>query len=419
MNYEILEALSQITKNKNIDMDFVIETLEAGLMLAAKRKFGDTDNIKIHVDPNSGEIKIIAFKKVVKEVTNPNTEIIPKEAKEIEPKAKLGDEVEVVVGFNEFGRNAISAAKQILIQRVREAERERIFEEYKNKIETVVTGGVQQIEKGHIIVNLGRGEGVIPPREQIPRERYRQGDRIRALILDVQKTAKGPQIILSRAHPNFLKRLFELEVPEIYEKIIEIKVVARQPGERTKIAVSSIDDRVDPVGACVGVKGSRVQSIVRELSSERIDIVPWSPNPETFASRALAPAKVVHIDTYHDDNSMTIVVEDDKLSLAIGKAGQNARLAAKLTGWKINILSETEYREQKKVEEQLKIYVTELPGVGEKLKEKLAAHEIETIQDLAKCSVEDLVEIEGVGKKRAASLIEKAKDYLIPSKTVK
>jgi len=417
MNYEILEALSQITKNKNIDMDFVIETLEAGLMLAAKKKFGDTDNIKIHVDPNSGEIKITAYKKVVKDVTNPNTEIIPKEAQEIEPKAKLGDEVEVVVGFNEFGRNAISAAKQILIQRVREAERERIFEEYKNKIETVVTGGVQQIEKGHIIVNLGRGEGVIPPREQIPKERYRQGDRIRALILDVQKTAKGPQIILSRAHPNFLKRLFELEVPEIYEKIIEIKVVARQPGERSKIAVSSIDDRVDPVGACVGVKGSRVQSIVRELSSERIDIIPWSPNPETFATRALAPAKVVHIDTYHDDNSMTIAVEDDRLSLAIGKAGQNARLAAKLTGWKINILSETEYREQKKLEEQLKIYVTELPGVGKKLKEKLSAHGIESIQDLAKCSVEDLVAIEGVGSKRAASLIERAKDYLSPSKT--
>ncbi len=417
MNYEILEALSQITKNKNIDMDFVIKTLEDGLMLAAKRKFGETDNIKINVDPDSGEIKIVAFKKVVEEVTNPNTEIILDEAKEIEHKAKLGDEVEVMVGFNEFGRNAISAAKQILVQRVREAEREKIFEEYKNKIETVVTGGVQQIEKGHIIVNLGRGEGVIPPREQIPKERYRQGDRIRALILDVQKTAKGPQIVLSRAHPNFVKRLFELEVPEIYEKIIEIKAVAREPGERSKVAVSSIDDRVDPVGACVGVKGSRVQSIVRELSSERIDIVPFSPDPKTFATRALAPAKVVHIDAYHDDNSMTIVVEDDRLSLAIGRAGQNARLAAKLTGWKINILSETESREQKKLEEQLKIYVTELPGVGKKLKEKLAAHGIETIQDIAKYSVEDLVKIEGVGSKRAGSLIEKAKDYLRFSKT--
>jgi len=418
MNYEILEALSQITKNKNIDMDFVIETLEAGLMLAAKKKFGETDNIKIDVDPKSGEIKIIAFKKVVEEVINPNTEIIRTEAQEIEPKVKLGDEVGVVVGFNEFGRNAISAVKQILIQRVREAERERIFEEYKDKIETVVTGGVQQIEKGHLIVHLGRAEGIIPQKEQLPRERYRQGDRIRALIVDVQKTAKGPQIVLSRAHPNFIKRLFELEVPEIYEKIIEIKTVARVPGERSKIAVSSIDDRVDPVGACVGVKGTRVQSIVRELSGERIDIVPFSPDPETFATRSLAPAKVVHIDTYHDDNSMTIVVEDDRLSLAIGRGGQNAKLAAKLTGWKINILSETEYREQKKLEEQLKIYVSELPGVGKKLKEKLVANGIETIQDLAKCSVEDLVDIEGVAEKRASSLIEKAKDYLSFSKTV-
>jgi N utilization substance protein A len=280
-----------------------------------------------------------------------------------------------------------------------------------------VTGGVQQIEKGHLIVNLGRAEGIIPPKEQIPKERYRQGDRIRALIVDVQETAKGPQIVLSRAHSGFIKRLFELEVPEIYERIIEIKAVAREPGQRCKIAVSSIDNRVDPVGACVGVKGTRVQSIVRELSSERIDIVPFSPDPETFASRALAPAKVVHIDTYHDDNSMTVVVEDDRLSLAIGRAGQNARLAAKLTGWKINILSESEYREQKQLEEQLKIYVTELPGVGKKLKERLAANGIESIQDLAKTSLEDLVAIEGVGKKRAESLIEKAKDYLAPSTT--
>ncbi len=415
MNYEILEALSQITKNKNIDMDFVIQTLEASLMSAAKKKFGNTDNIAVNVDPKSGEIKITATKKVVEQEPDPNTEITLEEAQEIDPEVDLGDEVEVEVGFDEFGRNAISVAKQNLIQKVREAERQRIYEEYKDKVETIVTGGVQQIEKGHIIVNLGRAEGIIPPKEQIPKERYRQGDRIRALIIDVQETAKGPQIILSRASSVFLKRLFELEVPEIYERIIEIKAVAREPGERCKIAVSSIDDRVDPVGACVGVKGTRVQSIVRELSSERIDIVPWNPDPETFANRALAPAKVVHIDTYHDDNSMTIVVEDDRLSLAIGRAGQNARLAAKLTGWKINILSESEYREQKKLEEQLKIYVTELPGVGKKLKEKLTAAGIETIQDLAKSSVEDLVQIEGVGKKRAESLIGKAKEYLSPS----
>jgi N utilization substance protein A len=414
MNYEILEALSQITKDKNIDMDFVIESLETGLMQAAKKKFGNTDNIKITVDRKSGEIKIAATKKVVKEVTDPNTEILLARAKELNPRVKSGGEVEVGIGFEEFGRNAIIAAKQILIQKVREAERDKIYEEYKNKVEDIVTGNVQQVDKGNLLVNLGRAEGIIPLKEQIPKEKYRQGDRIRAFVLDVQKTAKGPQIVLSRANPRFLQRLFELEVPEIYERIVEIKAVAREPGERSKIAVSSIDERVDPVGACVGVKGSRVQNIVRELSNERIDIIPWSAMPETFASRALAPAKVVHIDTYHDDNSMTIVVEDDRLSLAIGRSGQNARLAAKLIGWKINILGESEYKEQKKLEDQLKIYVTELPGVGKKLKEKLTTAGIETIQDLTKASIESLTQIEGIGEKKAESLIKAAKNYLAP-----
>jgi len=415
MNYEILEALSQITKDKNIDMDFVIESLEAGLVQAAKKKFGNAENIKIDINRKSGEIKITASKKVVKEVADPSLEIALAEAKKMNPKAKRDDEVEVDVGFEEFGRNAILAAKQILIQKVKEAERDMIYEEYKDKIEDIVTGSVQQVDKGNLLVNLGKGEGIIPLKEQIPKERYRQGDRIRACILDVQKTTKGPQIILSRAHPKFLQRLFELEVPEIYERIVEIKKVAREPGGRSKIAVSSIDNRVDPVGACVGVKGSRAQNIVRELSNERIDIIPWSALPQNFATNALAPAKVVHIDTYHDDNSMTIVVEDDRLSLAIGRSGQNARLASKLVGWKINILSESEYQEQKKVEDQLKIYVSELPGVGKKLKEKLSDAGIETIQDLAKSSIETLTEIEGIGQKKAESLIQGAKNYLTPS----
>ena len=419
MNYEILEALSQITKDKNIDMDFVIESLEAGLMLAAKKKFGNTDNIKIDINQKSGEIKIIATKKVVKEVADPNLEITLAQAKKIDPKVKPKGEVKVEIGFEEFGRNAILAAKQILIQKVKEAERDMIYEEYKDKIEDIVTGSVQQVDKGNLLVNLGKGEGIIPLKEQIPKERYRQGDRIRACILDVQKTAKGPQIILSRAHPKFVQRLFELEVPEIYERIVEIKKVAREPGGRSKIAVSSIDNRVDPVGACVGVKGTRVQNIVRELSNERIDIIPWSAMPETFATNALAPAKVVHIDTYYDDNSMTIVVEDDRLSLAIGRAGQNARLASKLVGWKINILSESEYQKQKKVEDQLKIYVSELPGVGKKLKEKLTDAGIETIQDLAKSSIETLTEIERIGQKKAESLIQAAKNYLTPAQTEK
>lgn len=414
MNYDILEALSQITKDKNIDMDFVIESLEAGLMLAAKKRFGNTDNIDINIDRKSGEIKITASKKVVAEVADPNLEITLTEAKKIEPKAKPATQVDVEIGLDEFGRNAILAAKQIIIQRVREAEREMVYDQYKDKIDDIVTGSVQQVEKGNLLVNLGRAEAIIPLKEQIPKERYRQGDRIRACIVDVQKTAKGPQIVLSRAYPAFLHRLFELEVPEIYERIVEIKVIAREPGERSKVAVSSIDDRVDPVGACVGVKGTRVQNIVRELSNERIDIIPWSALPETFATNALSPAKVVHIDTYHDDNSMTIVVEDDRLSLAIGKGGLNARLASKLVGWKINILGESEYREQKKLEDQLKIYVSELPGVGKKLKEKLSEAGIETIQDLAKSNTEALTRIEGIGQKKADSLIEAAKNYLTP-----
>jgi len=421
MGYEILEALNQITRNKNIDMDFVVQTLEASLLLAAKKKFDYTDNIKVEVDLKAGDIRMYFIKKVVKKVSDPKTEISLSEAKAIDKEAEVEDEIEINIGFEEFGRNAILAAKQVLIQRVREAEKEKIYEEYKGKVGELVTGAVQQVDKGTIIVNLGRGEGVIPPKEQIPREKYRQGDRIRAYIVDVRKENKGPEIVLSRAHPELLKRLFELEVPEIFEKIIEIKAIAREPGERSKIAVSSADGRIDPVGACVGVKGIRVQSIVRELSNERIDIIPWNPDPETFVTRALAPAKVTRIDMSEKEKerAMSVVVEDDKLSLAIGKGGQNARLTAKLTGWKINIVSETEYRSQKKIEEGLKIYVTELSGVGEKLKEKLAENGIETIQDLLHRSVSELMQIEGIGNKKATSLLKAAQEYLSTSSIAK
>lgn len=417
MRYDILEALTQITRDKNIDMSFVLETLEASLLLAAKKKFDYTDNIKVDIDVKVGDIRMYALKKVMKKVSDPKIEISLAEAKGIDKEAEVGDEIEINIGFEEFGRNAILAAKQILIQRVREAEKEKVYEQYKDKVGELVTGTVQQIDKGNIIVNLGRTEAIVPHKEQIPKEKYRQGDRIRAYILNVQKTNKGPEITLSRAHPGLLARLFELEVPEIFEKIIEIKAVAREPGERSKIAVSSADERIDPVGACVGVKGVRVQSIVRELSNERIDVIPWNPDPEAFVSRALAPAKIVRIDMSEKsgDKEMTVVVEDDKLSLAIGKAGQNARLTAKLTGWKINIVGETEYRSRRKIEEGLKVYVTELAGVGEKLKQKLAENGIETIQDLVHKSIEELTQIEGIGKKKAASILKAAEEYLSTS----
>jgi len=414
--FEILEALNQITKEKNLDLDFVVGVLETGLVSAAKKKFGYADNISVKIDLDSGQIEMYATKKVVKEVSDRNLELTPEQAKKIGDEAEIGSEIKVPIEFQEFGRNAITAAKQILIQRVREAERDKIFEEYKNRIGEIVTGNVQQIEKGSLIVNLGKAEAVIPVKEQIQRERYRQGDRIRAYILDVQRTARGPQIILSRANPGFLERLFELEVPEIFEKIIEIKAVAREPGERAKIAVSSIDDRVDPVGACVGVKGTRVQSVVRELNNERIDIVPWHPDPQIFATRALAPAKIVRIDVDEGEKSMTLVVEDDMLSLAIGRAGQNARLAAKLTDWKINIVSESERKATKKLEEGPKIVVSSLPGIGKKIKEKLAQAGIDSVQALVKTKVQELTQIEGIGEKRAEKLIELAREYLTPKK---
>jgi len=415
MSSEILEALQQITKDKNLEMDYVIETLEASLLLAAKKKFGNADNLKVKLDLKTGEISISATKKIVDKVNASNLEISLEEAKKVEEKAELGQEINIRIGFEEFGRNAILTAKQILIQKVREAEREKIYEEYKDRVGELVTGTIQQVEKGNVLVNLGKAEAILPPKEQIQKEKYRQGDRVRACILNVEKSAKGPSIVLSRVNPILLVRLFELEVPEIFERIIEIKAIAREPGERSKIAVSSIDDRIDPVGACVGVKGVRVQSIVRELSNERIDIVPWSAIPENFVTRALAPAKTIKLDVYPDEKSMVAVVEDDKLSLAIGKGGQNAKLASKLTGWKINILSESDYKAQKKLETGPEIVVTELQGVGEKLKEKLVSAGIESVQDLAKTSLKELMKIEGVGEKKARSLIESAKKYLTPA----
>ncbi len=332
------------------------------------------------------------------------------EAKEIDAEAEVGDEIDIYIDYEmEFGRNAIASAKQTLVQKVREAERDRVYEEFADKVGTLVSGVVQQIDKGNVIVNLGRAEGVVPIKEQIPREKFRQGDRIRAYILDVQRESRGPQIILSRVSNEFLRSLFALEVPEIYEKIIEIRALAREPGERAKVAVFSTDERIDPVGACVGIKGVRVQSIVRELNNERIDIVPYSSNAEVFVSRALAPAKVVNVEVFELEGKMTVAVEDEKLSLAIGRNGQNARLASRLTGWKVNILSETEYNDARRREAEMLVPVGQLDGVGAKIEERLAEADIGSVQRLAGTQVETLTKIPGIGERTAETLIEKAK----------
>lgn len=409
---DILEALTQIARDKSLEMNYVLETVEEGLLSAARRKYGDAENFRVVIDRKSGDITMFAMVKIVEEIDEPGAEVTVEMAEGWGYQTKLGDELEVVMPWNEFGRTAIAAAKQLLIQKVREAEREKIVAEYADRVGELVTGSVQQIDKGNIIVHLGRAEGIVPLREQIPREKYRQGDRIRAYILDVQANVKGPQIVLSRAHPELLQRLFELEVPEIYERIIDIKAVAREPGERSKIAVVSVDDRIDPVGACVGVKGARVQAIVRELSNERIDIVPWSSDPQLFVTRSLAPARVVGIDMNIAEKSMTVIVEDEKLSLAIGRNGQNARLASKLTGWRINILSESDHLAVHEEIEGIVIPVKELPELSETQVEQLESVGITGVQELATAEIETLTGIDGVGEVKAAKMRSTALAFL-------
>ena len=410
MNYEVLEAFGQIVRERNVDKKLIMETLEAGLLSAAKRRFGTTDHIRLTIDEEHGEIGLFATRSVVEGEAASHEEISLKEAQALDPEAQLGGEVVEELHFADFGRNAIQTAKQILIQRIREAEREKIYKEYLEKIGELATGSVQQISRGDVIVNLGRTEAVMPVKEQIRRERYRQGDTIRAYIADVQKTSKGPQVILSRTHPRFLEKLLEIEVPEIYEGIVAVEAVARVPGERSKIAVSSTDNRVDPVGACVGMKGTRVQSIVRELSNERIDIIPWDPEPELFLRRALSPAEVRRVERVPDEPRLIAIVDEDQLSLAIGRAGQNARLAANLLEeWKIDILSEEQYQDRLARAERMKQQLQEdLSGVGEKLAEDLSRYRILTVEKLARASVEELTEVPGLGPKKAQNLLDQA-----------
>ena len=411
-NFEIVEALGQIAREKSIDMGLVLETLKAGLLLAAKKMYGTSENIGVEVNQKNGQVEMFALKRVVEEVQRPNLEISLEEARRIDRGVELDGEVKVELPLSDFGRNAILAAKQVLMQRIREAERDKIYEDYQSRVGEIVTGTVQQLDRGTIVVNLGRSEGVIPPSEQIKKERYRQGDTIRSYVLQVEKTNKGPQIKLSRTVPGFLVKLFELEVPEIYEKIVEIKAVAREPGSRSKIAVVSADARIDPVGACVGVKGSRVQNVVRELGNERIDIVHWSPAPETFVNNALSPAKIRHTDVYPQENKVKVVVDDDQLSLAIGKSGQNARLAAKLTGWKIDIFSHTRYKQLLERERLLVTGVGQLSGVGPKLAEKLKSEGIENLLDLRNRRIEELTAIPGIGLKRAEALLAQVEEIV-------
>jgi len=412
MNYEIVEALGQIAREKNVDRKLVIETLEQGLQSAAKKKLGATANIVARVDEKTGGLGIFQVKKIVQSVTDPAAEISLREARQHDPSAAIDGEHTTVLSFAEFGRNAIMAAKQVVVQKVREAEREQVYSDYQGRVGDIVTGTVQQVDRGNYLVNLGRTEALLPIREQISRERYRQGETIRAVLIDVQKNTKGPQVILSRTHPSFLEKLFAMEVPEIKEKIVEIRAIAREPGVRSKIAVVSHEEKVDPVGACVGMKGSRVQAVVRELNGERIDIVPWSSDAKVFVTRALSPAKVQTIELKEEDRSMMIIVADDQLSLAIGKKGQNARLASKLTGWRIDLSCESD-RKKAKEETLLLVPIGELPGADEAVAAILAESGIATIQDLANKPAAEVLAIAGIDEETAERLHATAKSFLV------
>lgn len=351
MNAELIHALEQLEKEKGINKDVLIEAIEAALISAYKRNFNSSQNVKISFDSITGEVKVYALKKVKDCPDNDILEISIKDAQNISASFSEEDTVEIEVTPKTFGRIAAQTAKQVVVQRIREAERGIIFDEYINKENDIVTGIIQRAEKRNVIVDLGKVEAVIPIAEQTPGEEYRFNDRVKSYVIEVKKTPKGPQIMISRTHPGLVKRLFELEVPEIHDGTVEIKSIAREPGSRTKLAVLSKDDNVDPVGACVGQRGTRVQAIVDELRGEKIDIIKWSSNVEEYISSSLSPAKVIRVDADEETKTAKVTVPDYQLSLAIGKEGQNARLAAKLTGWKIDIKSESQLRAT--IEQQL------------------------------------------------------------------
>ncbi|HHW08862.1 MAG TPA: transcription termination/antitermination protein NusA [Firmicutes bacterium] len=344
MNLELVGALTELEKERGISKDIIYEAIEAAIVSAYKRNYGSAQNIRVQLT-DKGEIKVFARKDVVEEVMDEANEISLEDARAIDPNYQLDDVVELEVTPRDFGRIAAQTAKQVVIQRIREAEREMIYEEFQNREGDIVTGIVQRTEHRHVLVDLGKVEAVLPPSEQVPRENYTHGMRMKVYVTEVRKTTKGPQVIVSRTHPNLLKRLFELEVPEIQDGIVEIKAVAREAGNRSKIAVHSVDPNVDPVGACVGPRGMRVQAVVQELKGEKVDIIMWHPNPEQFIANSLSPSRVLRVQILEGDKMARTVVPDHQLSLAIGKEGQNARLAARVTGWKIDIKSESQMQE--------------------------------------------------------------------------
>jgi N utilization substance protein A len=397
-------VIDQVGKDKGIDRKVIIEALEQAVLTASRKKYGHQGEIEVHYNEEVGEVELFQFKQVVEEMTNPSTEISLEEAKELDGEAQVGDSLGVKLN-TDFGRIGAQTAKQVIIQKVRDAERENVYNEFKDRKGDLVSGTIQRIEKGNLYINIVRAEAVLFSKEQIPGEVYRQGERLRAYILDVQKNSKGPQIFLSRTHPGFLIKLFEMEVPEISEGVIKIISAAREPGERAKISVYSSSRDVDPVGACVGMKGSRVQSVVQELRGERIDIIPWSQDQAKYVCNALAPAKISRVYIDEENRHMEVVVADDQLSLSIGKKGQNVRLASKMTGWKIDIKSESR---MEKISNEILERFQGLPHIGDVASRILYNEGFRSIKEVAEVDPEELAKVLEVEKEKALEIVEVA-----------
>lgn len=410
MSPDLKRLIEQMGKEKGIDKEIIVDALETAVLTAARKKLGLDLDLEVNYNEEAGEMETFLFKTVVEHVLNPDTQISLQEAREtLDEDAELGDSLGIKIETDTFGRIAVQTAKQIIIQKVKDAERDNVYEEYKDRKGELVNGFVQRFEGGSIIVSLGISEGIILPSEQIKRESFRRGERIRAYIYDVKRISKGPQILLSRTHPGFVRALFEMEVPEISEGLIEIVNIAREPGNRTKISVRSEDRDIDPVGACVGMRGSRVQGVVQELRGEKIDIVPCSDDPVRYICNALSPAKVDRVYMDEEARTMEVIVPDDQLSLAIGRAGQNVRLAARLTGWKIDVKSETGVAEAKHEGAES---LMQIAGIGERTAELLYGEGFKGVAMVASAEPETLSSIKGISAKKATVWIEEAKKII-------
>jgi N utilization substance protein A len=409
MNIELKRLIDQVSRDKGIDKDLLVTALMDAIRSAAKKKYGPRLEIEVTYKEDTGEIEVFQFKEVVSEVADPSREIPMAEARKLDPECELGDSLGIKIDATQFGRIAAQSAKQVIMQRMKDAERDLVYEDFKDRKGEIINGIVQRVDPEGIIVNLGRTEALLPPSEQVPRETYHKGERIRAFVLDVKRQTRGPQVILSRTHPQFLVALFESEVPEISDGIVQVLACAREPGSRSKIAVSSRDADVDPVGACVGMKGARVQNIVQELRGEKIDIIPWHPDEAKFATNALAPAQVSRIILNKDSQSMEVIVPDDQLSLAIGKRGQNVRLASRLVGWKIDVKSESKYSKSLK---EGYLSLLRIPGVGEITANLLHEAGFTSAREVAESSIEELIQATGLTEKKAAALIAAAHEMI-------